>query len=281
MAAALPNGGTHIRVDQYANEALKVLRKNLVTQGDLVFSSDYEGVAKKGGSVQVPVRDGEVVIGDYDVLNGGTLGQSATSYLNVLITDDKYFGEIIDGYEANAVPDDLAKQRNESAAYSMSLEMDTDALAVLEAQGTTSTDTVAVTKADVYSKILAEKQALAEADVNLNDIYIIATPATVTLLKQDTAFAGASSDVATEMRMKGVIDMVDGSPLLVSNNLGANTEFIVGSKSFCQRVLAFTALPGIKELPQGTYPGASALSGRYVRKHIVTRAETVRVKTKA
>ena len=49
------------------------------------FSSDYVG-NPTAGAVNVPVRNTDVTIRDYDIKNGLTLEQSATDYKNIPIT---------------------------------------------------------------------------------------------------------------------------------------------------------------------------------------------------
>lgn len=61
----------------------------------------------------------DVNVRDYDIKNGLALEQSATNYLNIPINFNKGINELIDGYEAAAVPDNLMAQRMESAAYSL------------------------------------------------------------------------------------------------------------------------------------------------------------------
>lgn len=93
MANALANGGTHERVDRFANEMVKLMRKQLVIRGD--FSRDYEG-SPTAGSVKVPVRNTDVEIGEYNILTGKALTQSATTYLPILITKDYAINELLD-----------------------------------------------------------------------------------------------------------------------------------------------------------------------------------------
>ena len=74
------------------------------------------------GQINVPTRNGEVKVSDYDVLNGIELTQSATDYLPLPIDKDYGVNELIDGYEAQAVPDNLVAQRIESAGYSIGMK---------------------------------------------------------------------------------------------------------------------------------------------------------------
>lgn len=93
MANALAGGGTHERQERYADQIVKLMRKQLVTRGD--FSRDFEG-SPVAGAVQVPVRNTDVSVGAYNILTGKALTQSATTYLPILITKDFAINELID-----------------------------------------------------------------------------------------------------------------------------------------------------------------------------------------
>ena len=69
--------GTHKRKETYANEVLAIARAELNIYED--FSTDYE-VDEVTGQINVPTRNGEVKVSDYDILNGVELTQSATDY---------------------------------------------------------------------------------------------------------------------------------------------------------------------------------------------------------
>ena len=95
------------------------------------FSEDYE-VNGATGQIMVPTRNGEVQVSDYDVLNGIGLTQSATDYLPLPIDKDYGVNELIDGYEAEAVPDNLKAQRIESAGYSIGMKKESLAVEALK-----------------------------------------------------------------------------------------------------------------------------------------------------
>lgn len=79
------------------------LRDVLVKKDGVIFNNRYEG-DPKAGSVKVPVRDTEVVVGDYVKTTGATATHGDTAYITVTIDKDKAVNEIIDGYDAAAVP---------------------------------------------------------------------------------------------------------------------------------------------------------------------------------
>lgn len=270
--------GTHNRVNRYGTEVLALLRKKLVTNEEDIFSTDFEG-NPTAGAVQIPVRDTEVVVGNYDIGTGKALTQSATTYLQVLIDQHKAINEIIDGYEAAAVSDNVAAQRLGSATYSLGLTIDSDAIATLEAGGTTSDNVTASTDSTIYKNILAEQVELDEADVEREGRYNIIKPSVLSLLKTDANFVSAGADTGfNEVKKAGLVGMVDGVMTYMSNNLSSATEFILGSKMFSQRIMEWAVEPTINDLTN-EYIGSSAVQGRMIYKHVVTREAAVRVKT--
>ena len=101
------------------------LRATLVKKVGVICNSRYEG-SPKAGSVKVPVRDTEVAVNDYDKQTGAELTGGDTTYLTVNIDKDKAVNEIIDGFDAVSVPDDLVADRLDSAGYSLALQVDSD-----------------------------------------------------------------------------------------------------------------------------------------------------------
>ena len=60
------------------------LRASLVTKDNVIFNTRYEG-NPTAGAVNIPVRDAEVTVQDYNPLTGVSLTNGDTSYLKVLI----------------------------------------------------------------------------------------------------------------------------------------------------------------------------------------------------
>lgn len=279
----LPNGGTHELQERYASDILALIRKRLATVDSVVFSTDYEG-DPKAGAVKVPVRDSEVVVGDYNILTGVTLTQSATEYLIITLDNDKAINELIDGFEASAVPDNIVAQRINSGAYSLYLTIDTDAITTLETEGTTSSNTVAITVAanNAYEFFMTEQLALDTADIpRFGERFAIVSPTFLSAIKQDENFQSPASDaVFNGIKLNGLVGIVDGVPLIMSNNMASDSEFILGNRTWCQRVMEWKIDPYLADLSNtSTHVGASALKARKIYKHIVTRTTAVRVKT--
>ena len=110
----------HEHQERWSKLVLAKLRQELVLKDGVVFNNDYEG-SPAAGVVKIPQRDEEVVVSDYDKANGITGTHGSTSYVNMPITKDKAVNEIIDGYDAASVPDNLVADRLDSAAYSMAM----------------------------------------------------------------------------------------------------------------------------------------------------------------
>ena len=128
--------GTHERQERYTDSIVKLMRKSMKVRN--TFSRDYIG-DPKAGAVKVPVRSADVSLADYDVKDGATLAQSATTYQTIAIDNDKAVNELIDGYEAAAVPDNLVAQRIESAAYVTAKALENDAVTTMANNSTAST----------------------------------------------------------------------------------------------------------------------------------------------
>lgn len=71
----------------------------------------------------------------------------------------------------------------------------------------------ALTKTNIYTEILAGNQVLDDSDVPETGRVLLVTPATYTLMKQCTDIT-METDIGNELRLKGVIGMVDGCSVI-------------------------------------------------------------------
>ena len=71
----------------------------------------------------------------------------------------------------------------------------------------------ALTKSNIYTEILAGNQVLDDSDVPETGRVLLVTPATYTLMKQCTDIT-METDIGNELRLKGVIGMVDGCSVI-------------------------------------------------------------------
>ena len=290
MANAIATNGTHKRKETYANEVLTIARSEMNIYED--FSTDYE-VDGATGQINVPTRNGEVVLSDYDILNGISLTQSATDYLVLPIDKNYACNELIDGYEAEAVPDNIRAQRIESAGYSFGMKKEGFAIDALKT-GTISTDTDALTKTTVYEKIAKEVSNMTKRNMKVNSMRIVVDADTELLLLTDDKFANTSGTLGEELVREGVIGKINGVPVKPNYLLGNVTreegsgqskanktrkvEFAIYDKRFCQKYENWAVEPTINDLKDGKHIGASALQGRQVGGLMVTNALGVQVK---
>ena len=269
--------GTHKRKETYANEVLTIARAEMNIYED--FSTDYEK-DEVTGQINVPTRNGEVVVSDYDILNGIELTQSATDYLPLPIDKDYGVNELIDGYEANAVPDNLVAQRIESAGYSIGIKKENMAIEALM-KGTVSSDTTALTEEDAYKKIAAEISNMKKRNMKVSSMRVAVSADTELLLLTDEKFANTAGTLGAELVREGVIGKINGVPVKPNYLMGEDVEFIVYDKRFCQKYEVWKAEPSIEDIKDGKHIKASALQGRQVGGLMVTNALGVQIKKNA
>lgn len=121
----------HANQERWATLVDAKLRNQLVTRDNLIFNSRYEG-DPTSGKVKIPVRDTEVAVKEYDKANGIAAEAGTTTYLDLNIDHDEAVNELIDGYDADSVPDDIVADRLDSAGYSLALSIDKKSIAALE-----------------------------------------------------------------------------------------------------------------------------------------------------
>lgn len=276
MANPIAENGTHNRQERYADSIVKLFRKNLVVRSE--FSRDYEG-SPVAGAVKVPVRATDVALNNYDVVSGVSLTTSATTYLNIPVDNHKAINELIDGYEASAVPDNLIAQRLESGAYSIGTTLELNAINELVTHGTTEASTTALTESTAFKTIATSIKDVKKLGVDLMDVVVVVSPETELLLQTDDKFANTSGQLGAELVRNGVIGKIVGANVKMSANLPANVEYIVFAKPWVQAIDEWKVEPSVNDLMDGAHIGASALQGRMVYADKLTEATACRVKT--
>lgn len=276
MANALGTG-THKRKETYADEVLAIARAEMNIYED--FSTDYEK-DEVTGQINVPTRNGEVQVSDYDILNGIELTQSATDYLPLPIDKDYGVNELIDGYEAEAVPDNLKAQRIESAGYSMGMKKENMAIEALKT-GTVSADTTPLTEADAYKKIATEIKNMKARNMKVGSMRVAVSADTELLLLTDDKFANTAGTLGAELVREGVIGKINGVAVKPNYLMGEDVEFIIYDKRFCQKYEVWKKEPSIVDIKDGKHIGSSALQGRQVGGLMVTNALGVQIKKNA
>ena len=276
MANPIAINGTHKRRETYANEVLAMAKAKTNIYED--FSTDYEIDGATGG-IKVPTRDAEVTISDYDILNGISLTQSATDYVDLPVDKNYAINELIDGYEAEAVPDNIRANRIEAAGYSLGLKKENMAITELVNDGTTSSDTVALTEDTAYKTIATEIKNMKARHMDVSQMRVVVDANTELLLLTDAKFANTSGQLGAELVREGVIGKINGVPVKTNYLLPTNCEFVIYDKRFIQKYEVWAVEPSINNLADGKHIGASALQGREVGGLKVTNALGVQIKT--
>ena len=275
MANPIAKNGTHERRETYANEVLAMAKSKVNIYED--FSTDYE-IDGATGQINVPTRSAEVTISDYDILNGVELTQSATDYVVLPIDKNYAINELIDGYEAEAVPDNLRANRIEAAGYSLGLKKENEAIAELVAKGTVSGDTTALTKEDAYEKIAKEIANMKKRNMEVANMRVVVSADTELLLLTDDKFANTAGTLGAELVREGVIGKINGVATKANYLLPEGVEFIIYDKRFAQKYEVWSVAPSINNIADGKHIGASALQGRQVGGLMVTNPLGVQVK---
>lgn len=280
----------HTAQERYAKLVDAKLRNTLVTKDNLIFNTRYEG-DPKAGKVKIPVRDTEVEVKDYDKANGIDASAGSTTYLDLDIDHDEAVNEIIDGFDADSVPDGIVAERLDSAGYSLGLSMDKASMDALQAptDANISATKTAITASTAYKEALAAKRVLSRAGVPAAGRWMIASPEYLELLLQDPLFV-KQSDLAQELVQAGAVGKIAGFAVFESNNMDfesttrvaskkTTTEFICGHPNWCHRVQEWQVPVHLQDLSgSGKYIGASAVQGRKVYGLKVSKPKTLYIK---
>jgi len=246
------------------------------------FTTDYEG-NPKAGAVKVPVRNVDVEVQDYDVVKGANLTTSATTYLDIPVSKNQVINELIDGYEAQAVPDNLIAQRLESGAYSIAKTLEDNALEVMTTEGnfTASSATGASTEATIYANILKDIAQLKKLGIKSNRIKVAIDSDVEVLLLTDEKFSNTASQIGAELARNGVVGKINGCEVITTDLSKVGAEYIVYAPDWCKAIDEFVIAPRIVDLKDSEHVGASKLEGRMVYANAITDKRAVVVKTVA
>lgn len=241
-----------------------------------LFNRNYDGTPT-AGAVQIPVRDKEVEVKDYDKVNGAELSTSTTSYITLPIDHDASVNELIDKHTAAAVPDNLVAERLDSAGYSMGLEIDTNlGNALLEC--TAIKDTAALTPETIYKAVINARTEARKAHLKSAEMWLAVSPDTYGLLLQCEKFTQASN-LGDQTVQNGVVGKIAGISVYEVDNLSDETvDFILGNRIFCHYVDDWAVPVSVNDLADGKHIGACAVQGRNVYGYKVSKPTTVFVR---
>lgn len=266
----------HEHQERYSSLVLAKVRKLLVLKDGVVFNNDYEG-DPKAGAVKIPVRDTEVQVSDYDKANGLAPTMGSTSYMPLIINKDKAVNEIIDGYDAAAVPDNLVADRLDSASYALANTLDDEGATVLLA-GSTAFNVAAVTSENVYDYLVDLRTAMTKDNIpNDGRRYLLATPDFYALILKDKDHFVGPEGLGASVVASGAVGKIAGFLVFEWNDTTANLQCIAGHPQFATRVNEWSVPVHVQDLNgSGKYIGASAVQGRHVFAHAVTRSIAIR-----
>ena len=269
----------HEPQERYSKLTLAKLRKTSIFIK--LFNRKYEGTPT-AGAVKIPVRDTEVAVGNYDKKNGGDMSYGDTTYKTLPIDKDKYVNELIDGYDAASVPDNLVADRIDSAGYSMGISLDSELVNLLLTKGTTSENKVELTKDTIYDSVVDETVPLKKKGLKVDEMWLAVTNETYALLLKAPEFIKAS-DLGDSVVQNGRVGRIAGLDVYETNNIpdDSNVEYIIGNNVFCHFVDEWKVPVSVNDLKDGKHIGASAVQGRRVYGDMISRTETVTVKKKA
>lgn len=258
------------------------LRATLVKKDGVIFNNRYEG-DPKAGTVKIPVRDTEVAVGDYSKTDGANATHGDTAYIDCPIDKDKAVNEIIDGFDAAAVPDNLVADRLDSAGYSMALQIEKDATTVLEAAATAMTSTAASTAETAYDTCVDARTQLSKAHVpNDGRRWMLVSPDFYALILKDKEHFVHATALGDQVIATGAVGKIAGFLVFEDSTLSAGVEFVCGHPDWCTRVNEWQVPVHLQDLSgSGKYIGASAVQGRRIYAHKVTKNQTLLKKTTA
>ena len=223
----------------YTDELFKAESKiSLLTNTDFDWTGAHTVAVWKIGTV--PMNDYSRNRGsDYDEESVATLSRYGkiidldAQTEEMMLTKDRSFIFNVDRLDE----DETAGQVAAASALARELrevvvpEVDTYAYNVMVTKAGTKATAAALTKENVYTSILAGSEALDAAEVPDTERVLVVTPAAYTLLKQSTAFD--STDVGAEMKLKGVVGILDGMAVIKvpASRLSENFGFMIAHPS--------------------------------------------------
>ena len=269
------------KMEAYSKIVDAKLRANSVFAN--IFNNRHDLIGGQlGGAVNIPVRS-EATVGTYVTATGMNLANPATTYQKLLLDNEIGVNELIDGFMAAAVPDGMVAERLDSAGYGLANAVDAALAAALIAGGTASSDTTALTKSNVYEKMVADIATVKKAKVDPSKLWIAVTSDTYAKLIQSPEFVSAAANV--DELGAGFMGKLAGIPVYEAINLNGLTtgsgssqktvDYVVGNGDFCHFVDAWEVPVGVYDLADGAHIGCSAVQGRKAFGHKITQATTV------
>lgn len=275
----------HNLQERYSQLTDVKLRASLVTKDHVVFNTRYDG-NPVAGAVKVPVRDAEVTVEDYSKTGGTNLTHGSTIYLNIPISNDKAVNELIDGYDAAGVPDNLVADRIDSAGYSLGLTLDTAGVALLAGADTAvyaTTDprygkkaTAHTLGADesIFDACVDARASMTKVYVPATGRYVLASPDFYSKILKDKDNFVKKGDLSQKLVETGAVGEIAGFAVYETPNLPAGVLAVFGHPDYATRIDEYKVPVHVQDLSgSGKYIGACAVQGRMVYEHCVTKPQ--------
>lgn len=269
------------KMEAYSKIVDAKLRANSVFAN--IFNNRHDLIGGQlGGAVNIPVRS-EATVGTYVTATGMSLANPATTYQKLLLDQEIGVNELIDGFMAAAVPDGMVAERLDTAGYGLANGVDAALAAALIAGGTASSDTTALTKSNVYEKMVTDIATVKKAKVDPSKLWIAVTSDTYAKLIQSPEFVSAAANV--DELGAGFMGRLAGVPVYEAINLNGLTtgsgssqktvDYVVGNGDFCHFVDAWNVPVGVYDLADGAHIGCSAVQGRKAFGYKITQQTSV------
>lgn len=277
----------HNLQERYSRLTDVKLRATLVTKDHVIFNTRYEG-DPTAGAVKVPVRDGEVEVKDYNKKTGVSLSEGATDYLTIPVDKDKAVNELIDGYDAAAVPDNLVADRIDSGGYSLALTLDTAGVNLLAGADTATyaegdprngKKAAAITMKNdgsesPFDKCVDARTAQSEVFVPAVGRYVLASPKFYSMILKDKDNFVKKGDLSQKLVETGAVGEIAGYAVYETPNLPSGVLAIFGHPDYATRIDEYKVPVHVQDLAgSGTFIGACAVQGRMVYTHCVTKPQ--------
>lgn len=275
----------------------RVFRKTLEQENFIrsMFSRGYINKAKsvnggKAVEIEVPRLVGNATIQDYTVYQGvASTDKFEVVHDKFTIENHKAINVEMDLIELQLTEPDTALEINRKTAQAYAEFMEAEAVNALLTSGTISTNHVPSTATTIYSDILAEKEKLMAQNVKVDNMVLVVTPATYTLLKKSTEITsienGVSDDVYQELRKRGIMTQIDGTPIMIAKTqlAGKNVDFILVDFGVCEDLSLINPDGGLKvvNLESKLEWDTAHLRGRFIYDFIITERLAVLIKKNA
>lgn len=242
----------------------------------------------RGKSVKVtrPVLKGDVSIQDYTVYVGVPKSDKFTyDYEEYTIENHKAINVEMDNIELQLAEPEFYLNVTREVATQTADFFEAEAVKALLNGGTILTNKVPTTATTIYSDILDTVQFARENNKKTDNMILLVTPATHKLLKKSTEITSiinsTSDDIYNELRKRGVMEMVDGLPIMITNALiGKDVDFMLVDFNDCEDLSLINGDGSVKlrNVSESNKWDASFLSGRFVYDFLITQPLGVLIK---